>query len=87
MINSSFGNQFGDGLRCAGGSVKRLEVQFASSAGEASTTGDLISKGSLSAGDVKTFQLWYRDPTTSGGGSPCGSGFNLSNGIQGAFSA
>ena len=87
MINGSHGNSFGDGLRCAGGSVVRLEVRFASSTGEASTTIDLILKGGVSAGDVRSYQLWYRNPTGGSSGSPCGTGFNLSNGVRGSFSS
>ena len=81
MINGSFGNQFGDGLRCAGGSVIRLQVGFSSSSGDVSTTINLISKGGVSAGDQKSFQIWYRDPA----GTPCGTGFNLSNGLEITF--
>jgi hypothetical protein len=83
MINGSFGNQFGDGLRCAGGGVVRLEVKFADSSGTSSTSIDLISKGGVSAGDVRNYQIWYRDPS----GTPCGAGFNLSNGVEGSFSS
>lgn len=81
-VNEPFGNQFGDGLRCAGGGVVRLEVQFADSTGSCSTSVDLISKGGVSASDTKHYQLWYRDPA----GSPCGSGFNLTNGVLTNFS-
>ena len=82
-VNAPFGNHFGDGLRCAGGGVVRLEVQFADSSGSCSTSVNLISKGSVSASDTKSYQLWYRDPA----GSPCGSGFNLTNGVQTNFSS
>lgn len=83
MINNSHGNQFGDGLRCAGGSVVRLEIGFSDSSGSMSTTVDLISKGGISAGTERSYQIWYRDP----GGSPCGANFNLSNAVLGAFSS
>jgi hypothetical protein len=82
LINGSLGINFGDGLRCAGGSVIRLEVGFADSLGSVTTTGDLISRGGVVAGDKKAYQIWYRDPSTS----PCGFGFNLSNGVKGEFS-
>jgi len=79
-VNSGMGNPFGDGLRCAGGSVVRLEVQFANS-GNGFTTESTISiatKGGVSAGQTKRYQFWYRDT----GSSPCGSLFNLSSGYE-----
>jgi len=72
------GINFGDGLRCAGGAVVRLQVRFAASDGTSATTIDIATKGGVSAGDVKRYQIWYRDPNTS----PCGAFFNLSNGLE-----
>ena len=40
---------------------------------------DLAVKGGVSAGDLRRYQLWFRDP---GSESPCGAGFNLSNGLE-----
>ena len=77
-INSGLGNIFGDGLRCAGGGVIRLQVLFAGSDGTANTSIDLSSKGGCAVGDVKRYQLWSRDPIAS----VCGAGFNLSNGLE-----
>jgi len=82
-INSGNGNPFGDGLRCAGGGVIRLQVRFADSAGTSATNIDIGATGGVSAGDVRRYQLWYRDP----GASPCNSLFNLSNGYEIAWSA
>jgi hypothetical protein len=79
-VNSANGNPFGDGLRCAGGSVRRLEVRFAN-AGNSFTTMTTISiatNGNVSAGQTKRYQYWYRDSGTS----PCSSLFNLSNGYE-----
>lgn len=73
------GSAFGDGLRCAGGGVVRLQVRAANSSGESATTIDVAAKGGVSAGDTKRYQLWFRDP---GSGSPCGNGFNLSSGLE-----
>ncbi len=73
------GNTFGDGLRCAGGGVVRLQVRAANSSGVSATTIDLAAKGGVSAGDIRRYQIWFRDP---GAGSPCGNGFNLSNGLE-----
>ncbi|MCH2104816.1 MAG: lamin tail domain-containing protein [Planctomycetes bacterium] len=77
-INGGAGNPFGDGLRCAGGAVIRLQVAFADSSGASATNIDIGAKGGVAAGDIKRYQIWYRDPNTS----PCGGQFNLSNGIE-----
>ena len=61
-------------MRCVGSGVIRLEVQR-SSDGLSQTTVSIATKGKVSAGDTKHYQHYYRD----GNGSPCGSGFNLSN--------
>ena len=75
---SGAGIQFGDGLRCAGGGVIRLQIRFSDSSGASSTTASIATKGACTAGDVKRYQIWYRDPQTS----PCGAQFNLSNGVE-----
>ncbi len=77
-VNAGSGVQFGDGLRCAGGGVIRLQVRFASGAGDSATTISVSAAGLTAPGDVKRYQLWYRDPVTS----PCGAQFNLSNGVE-----
>jgi hypothetical protein len=75
-VNGGQGSYFGDGLRCAGGGVIRLEVQF-SSGGNSHSTVSIVTKGGVVAGQTKHYQLWYRDPNT-----PCGSTFNLTNGYE-----
>jgi predicted carbohydrate-binding protein with CBM5 and CBM33 domain len=82
-VNSGNGNPFGDGLRCAGGGVIRLQVRFAASDGTANTSIDIGTKGGCVPGDLKRYQLWSRDPGTS----PCSSLFNLSNGVELTWSA
>ena len=82
-INGGLGVIFGDGLRCAGGGVIRLQVRFADSSGGSQTSIDLGAAGGVSAGDLKRYQIWYRDPA----GSPCGALFNLTNGLEIAFSS
>ena len=77
-VNGGAGNQFGDGLRCAGGGVIRLQVRFSDPSGASSTNASIATKGGCAAGDVKRYQVWYRDPVTS----PCGAQFNLSNGVE-----
>ena len=80
-VNGGNGNLFGDGLRCAGGSLVRLQVLMADGAGNSSTTIDIATKGGVSAGQTKRYQLWYRDPVMS----PCGMFFNLTNGYEVAW--
>lgn len=77
-IASGAGIQFGDGLRCAGGGVIRLQVRFAATDGTSETSIDIALKGGVVAGDTKRYQCWYRDPNTS----PCGTAFNLTNGYE-----
>lgn len=76
-VNGGLGMIFGDGLRCAGGSVVRLGVQAADASGGASWGPGLAAAAGWSAGQTRSFQVWFRDPL----GLPCGSNFNLSNGV------
>jgi len=77
-VNGGDGIIFGDGLRCAGGALKRLQVRVFDSTGFAATTVDIAAKGEVAPGDVRYYQLWYRDP----GASPCSSEFNATNGVE-----
>ena len=76
-INGGAGVGFGDGLRCAGGGIARLGVKQPDGLGVA-TWGPSPFAPAWSAGEVKRFQVWYRDPQ----GTPCGTGFNLTNGAE-----
>jgi len=81
-VNNGSGLPFGDGLRCVGGAVIRLQVRFADGIGSSSTNIAIAAKGGVSPGDTKRYQCWYRD---NSGAQPCGVGvndFNLSNGYQ-----
>jgi hypothetical protein len=80
-INGGDGNSFGDGLRCAGGAVIRLQVRFSDGTGGSSTNVNIAAAGGVSSGDIKRYQVWYRDPVSS----PCGALFNLSNGLEITF--
>ncbi len=75
-LGGGLGAPFGDGLRCAGGSLKRLGVQFSDAQGSAAWASGLAPAGAWGAGDTRTFQAWYRDTNTL-----CGSTFNLSSGV------
>jgi hypothetical protein len=80
-LNSGNGVTFGDGLRCAGGSVTRLGVQTPNGSGQAAWGPGLGNAGGWSNGDTRYFQVWYRNPQ----GSPCGTGFNLTHGLSVSF--
>lgn len=77
-VNGGMGFPFGDGLRCAGMNVKRLGTTLPDAGGIAHWGPGLQPMGGWGAGDTRRLQVWYRDPV----GGPCGSGFNLSNGIE-----
>jgi hypothetical protein len=80
-INGGNGITFGDGLRCCGGGVKRLQVRFMNSSGSASSTATISLAGATAVGDSRCYQGWYRDPAGTGG-SPCSSYFNLTNALS-----
>ena len=77
-INGGQGVLNGDGLRCAGGNIRRLQVRQTDVNGDSFTTVDIPALGLVNAGEVKRYQLWYRTP----GVGLCGTGFNLSNGLE-----
>lgn len=68
---------FGDGLRCVGGTLKRLEVAPTNSSGDAETQSPLSTVGGVTAGSTLYYQYWYRDVN-----GPCGSGFNASGALS-----
>jgi len=75
------GLPWGDGLRCTGGEIVRLQVRFADAAGSSSTTIPIGAAGGVSAGDTRYYQSWYRSVLAP----PCGPGvndFNSSNGYR-----
>jgi hypothetical protein len=80
-LNGGQGVLFGDGLRCVGQGVRRLEVFAASSAGQALSSVDVASRGAAAAGMTRHYQVWYSDA----GGSPCGAGFNFTNALSVAW--
>ena len=80
---------FGDGLRCLGGSLRRLYVHAASNGSVSGPiTGDLpISARSAQLGDAlasgatRYYQVVYRDPTAAYCASPAGGSWNISSGL------
>jgi M6 family metalloprotease-like protein len=78
QINGGNGLQFGDGLRCVGGQITRLNVRIPDASGDASWGPGMAAVHGWISGETRTFQVWYRDSI----GSSCGTGFNLSNGLS-----
>ena len=74
------GVTFGDGLRCAGGNVRRLGVRVPNVNGDASW-GPGFASPNWMAGDTRRFQVWYRNPA----GGPCATTFNLTHGVEVVF--
>jgi len=77
-INGGNGIVFGDGLRCCGTNVIRIQVVLPDAGGTAATTDSISGDGGVSAGQTKCYQFWYRNPA----GGPCGTGFNLTNAVS-----
>ena len=80
-VNGATGLAFGDGLRCAGGEIKRLEICWSQAAGinaEVSTSISIAELGGVEIGETKRYQYWYRDPNVW----ICDNGFNLTNGYE-----
>jgi len=73
----------GDGLLCTAGNSQRSQVQLTDAGGATQFT--QFNGGPFGAvaglGVPTNFQFWYRDPQ----GSPCGAGFNFSNGWTVAY--
>ncbi|MFT7668386.1 MAG: hypothetical protein ACI8X5_001078 [Planctomycetota bacterium] len=66
---------FGDGLRCAGGSITRFtSPALTTAAGDLTAGPGLAAIGGILPFTGRTFQCWFRDPT-----GPCGGGFNTTN--------
>ncbi len=81
QVSGGAGAAFGDGKRCAGGSIRRLGTQLnAGGASQYPEAGDpaVSIGGANAAGDVRTYQVWYRNAAAF-----CTSDtFNLTNGHQ-----
>jgi hypothetical protein len=78
FVAGGAGTAFGDGLRCCGGNVVRLEIANSGNTGFVLTTVDIASAGGVQPGDTRCYQYWYRDPNSG----PCGSSYNLSNAYE-----
>ena len=78
---------FGDGFRCAGGIVRRLQPPVMADAGgqylrpvDFTQPPANAGAGAITPFSIWNFQLWYRDPM-----GPGGTGFNLSDGLRATF--
>jgi hypothetical protein len=80
-VSAGAGVPFGDGLRCVGGSVRRLGVKVASNNGSQypGPGDDPVSvRGAVTAPGQRIYQVWYRDAA-----SFCTTGtFNLTNALS-----
>lgn len=84
------GANFGDGLRCAGGSLKRLYTRFATGgvllvpqASDPSVSARSAMLGdSLAPGDVRYYQAYYRDLSASYCPQPIGNDWNATNAMR-----
>ena len=81
---------FGDGVRCIGGTLKRLAahnavsgaVQFPQS-GDPSITARSAALGDpIAPGSIRYYQTYYRDPNLTFCPNPPGNSWNVTNGIQ-----
>jgi hypothetical protein len=81
---------YGDGLRCAGGTLKRLYTRSASSGvvfaphpGDPSITARSASLGvPIAPGARRYYQVFYRDPNLGFCPAPQGNTFNISNAVK-----
>jgi hypothetical protein len=81
---------FGDGLRCAGGSLERLYVKSASGgvataprANDPSISARSAALGGvITIGESRTYQVYYRDPSLSFCPPPQGDAWNVSSGLR-----
>jgi hypothetical protein len=75
------GAPFGNGLRCVAGSIVRMQkIVGASGAGSVlPVPGDppISVRFGLQAGDLRYYQVWYRNPT-----GPCGEPSNFTNALR-----
>ena len=67
---------FGDGLRCIGGSLRRLGAVMTAN-GSASNPVALSSAEGLQGGELRHYQFWYRNPP-----GPCGAGSNTTPAVS-----
>jgi formylglycine-generating enzyme required for sulfatase activity len=81
QANGGLGSLFGDGLRCAGGSITRLGTKTnVAGASQYPASGDpaISVRGLVTSPGTRTYQVWYRNAAVF-----CvSSTFNLTNGLS-----
>lgn len=80
QLNGGLGFVFGDGLRCAGGTIIRLGTKVnAAGASQYPGAGDpsISVRGLVTAPGMRTYQVWYRNAAPFCSSST----FNLTNGL------
>jgi hypothetical protein len=85
---------FGDGLRCVGGTLKRLYVKSAvggmvaaPGAGDPSVSTRSAALGdAIGAGTIRRYQIYYRDNSASFCPNPPGNTWNVTNGLSAVWS-
>jgi hypothetical protein len=75
-IGGGTGATFGDGIRCCGGNVVRVELINPPVGPEPVSVTTTVTFTPAPPGTKRCYQYWYRDP-----GGPCGANFNLSNAV------
>ena len=80
-VHDGDGWPLSDGLRCAGGGAVRLGISVPGPDATGIWGAGLAEQTGVSPGDLRRFQVWYRDPS----GGPCGTGANLTNGLEITF--
>jgi hypothetical protein len=84
------GAVFGDGLRCVGGSLKRLYVKSTDANGTVSAPGpgnpsitarSAMAGDTISPGTQRYYQIWYRDSDLGFCPSPTGNAWNVTAGV------
>jgi len=80
-VHDGDGWPLSDGLRCAGGGAVRLGISLPGPDATGIWGAGLAEQAGVVPGDLRRFQVWYRDPS----GGPCGTGANLTNGLEVTF--
>ena len=84
QAGAGLGTVFGDGLRCAAGSVIRLGTKV-NAAGQSTFPGagdpSVSVRGAVPAGSTRTYQVWYRNAAAFCAAET----FNLTNGLSVAW--